>query len=370
MRDGRRHDGARSALRTVLPAFATAKVLTLAAMVVSIEGQSHALSWTLLRAGFVHWDAISYLDIAAHGYPTHLDYHDAFMPGYPLLVRAVAFVVPDLVAAALLVSAAAELAALVAVQRLVTRERDGSTATFAVWAVALTPLGFFLTGVYTESAFLAGAVVALLQLRRGSIAWAGAGAAFALAMRLTGIALAAVLAVEIARRRRWRDAPWLAVAVMPLVAFAVYLRLRTGDPLALGHAEALPSFGESLAWPWDGLRTTWITAATTLDPGNRAIFVREIVAGLAGFAIVVVAWLDRRLPRTLALYATLVWLMAVSITFWRSVPRYDLALLPVAVIVAADLTARARVLRPLLVAAGAVVFCWGAFVFAEGGWIG
>ncbi|GAC1577249.1 MAG: hypothetical protein NVS3B18_11020 [Candidatus Dormibacteria bacterium] len=88
-----------------------------------------------------------------------------------------------------------------------------------------------------------------------------------------------------------------------------------------------------------------------------------------GFAAVVAGWVDARFPRPMALYCTLVWLMAVSITFWRSVPRYDLALFPI-VIVVADLTARARAVRPLIVAGEGVVLVWGAFIFAEGGWIG
>ena len=95
----------------------------------------------------------------------------------------------------------------------------------------------------------------------------------------------------------------------------------------------------------------------------------EVVAGLLGLAVVLAGWVDRRFPRSMALYCTLVWLMAVSLTFWRSVPRYDLALFP-GVIVAADVTRRAPVVRPLLVAAGGAVLVWGAFVFAEGGWIG
>jgi hypothetical protein len=94
-----------------------------------------------------------------------------------------------------------------------------------------------------------------------------------------------------------------------------------------------------------------------------------MIAGLLGLAAVVEDGSTHDSPRSMALYCTLVWLMAVSLTFWRSVPRYDLALFPI-VIVVADLTARARVVRPLLVTAGAAVLAWGAFVFAEGGWIG
>jgi len=89
-----------------------------------------------------------------------------------------------------------------------------------------------------------------------------------------------------------------------------------------------------VAWPWDGLRRTWATAAGSADPTNRAIFIREISAGLLGLAAVVAAWIDGRFPRSMALCCTLVWLMAVSLTFWRSVPRYDLALFPIVIVVA------------------------------------
>ena len=85
--------------------------------------------------------------------------------------------------------------------------------------------------------------------------------------------------------------------------------------------------------------------------------------------MVAVAWIDARFPRSMALYCTLVWLMAVSLTFWRSVPRYDLALFP-AIIVVADLTARTPAVRPLLVAAAAALMGWGALMFAQGQWIG
>jgi hypothetical protein len=362
--------GWRSSARAALPPFAVAKVITVVAMVVSVQQRSGTVTWPLMRDAFTHWDAVSYLDIAGHGYPAGLDYHDAFLPGYPLLIRAASFVTGDLVLAGLMISAVAELAALMMIHELVRRERDPAAALFAVWAVALAPLGFFLTGVYTESAFVASTALSLLLMRSGNVRGASLAGACAVAMRLTGIVLLPVIAVQmVARRRLARDVLWLAVIPLPLVLYAAYLQVHTGDALAFLHAQSLPSFGETAAWPWDGLRTTWVTAATSSDPTNRAIFVREVAAGIAGFLAVAATWIDVRFPRSLAVYCTLVWLMAVSLTFWRSVPRYDLALFPV-VIVIADLTSRARILRPLLVGAGASVLAWGAFVFAEGGWIG
>ncbi len=360
----------RNAVAETLAAFGVAKVLTLVTVVVSVEHTTGSLTWASLSQAFNHWDAPSYLDIARNGYPAHLDYHDAFLPGYPLLMVLVSVVSRDLVLAGVLVSAAAEFAALVFIRELVLRERDARTARFAVWAIALAPLGFFLTGVYTESCFIAGAALALLLMRAGRMRGAALAAAFAVAMRLTGLVLLPVMAYELARQRRIRsDGAWLAVIPLPLLLLAPYLHFHAGDALAVLHAESLPSFGEAAAWPWDGLHTTWLTAAGSSDPTNRAIFIREIIAGMLGCAAVLASWIDRRFPRSLALYCTLVWLSAVSLTFWRSVPRYDLALFP-AVIVVADLTARVQAVRALLVAAGAAVLAWGAFVFAEGGWIG
>ena len=72
----------------VLAAFAAAKVVTLVAVVVSVAHHAGTVTWASLSAAFSHWDAVAYLDIAGHGYPGQLDYHDAFLPGYPLLVRA------------------------------------------------------------------------------------------------------------------------------------------------------------------------------------------------------------------------------------------------------------------------------------------
>ena len=360
----------REALKVALPPFVAAKVLTLAAMLVGIEQATGTISWRLVRESFAHWDAISYLDIAARGYPAHADYHDAFLPGYPVLIRVLSVITTDAVAAGVVISALAELIVLVAVVELVRRERDAGTARFAVWATALAPLGFFLTGVYTESCFIAGAAVSLLLMRSGRMRGAAVAAAVATAMRVTGIALLPVMALELLLQRRVRsDGAWLVVIPLPLLLYAAYMHLHTGDALAFLHAQALPSFHEAAAWPWDGFRATWDTAATSVDPVNRSIFQREVLAGIVGLVAVVAAWVDARFPRSLALFCTLVWLMAVSLTFWRSVPRYDLALFPV-VIVVADITARARRFRPLLVGAGAVVMVWGSLVFAQGGWIG
>ena len=61
-------------------------------------------------------------------------HHDAFLPGYPLLLKGASLATHDLVLAGILVSAVAELAALLVIHELVRRERDVAVARFAVWA--------------------------------------------------------------------------------------------------------------------------------------------------------------------------------------------------------------------------------------------
>jgi hypothetical protein len=71
----------------------------------------------------------------------------------------------------------------------------------------------------------------------------------------------------------------------------------------------------------------------------------------------------------MALYCTIAWLMTASLPFWRSQPRYILALFP-AVLLVSDLTVRYPRARPALLAASAVLMCAGTWVYAQTRWLG
>ena len=83
----------------------------------------------------------------------------------------------ELIAGAV-VSTACFGVALVVLHRLTELELGPEAARWAIWALALFPMSFFFSAVYTESLFLAASVGAIYAARRGSWALAGLAAGF------------------------------------------------------------------------------------------------------------------------------------------------------------------------------------------------
>lgn len=332
-----------------------------------------------LRQTLVNWDAISYLQIAAHGYPATLDirteYLDAFLPGFPLLIRGTAFIVRDDVLAAFVVTFAGELIGLWYVYRLVLAERDRGAAVFSVWMIALLPTAVFLIAPFTEAPFMAAAAAALYYGRQGRFGPAVIATAVAASLRLTGFALLAALAFDMltqsggSRARTTRSLLLLLVIPLPLAVYCLYMGVHTGDALAFFDAQNTPSFAHSFAPPWAGFASTWNSMITAVSGEDRSIFAREIAFGLLGLVACLAMWASTRIPRSLAVYCSIAWLMTASLTFWRSEPRYFLALFP-AVLVLADVTARSRVARGAVLATSFALMCAGTWIFAGGRWLG
>lgn len=370
--------------RLVLPPFLAARAVSLLVPVLATWQRSMAPGFPTgneLRSAFNQWDSQSYVAIAEHGYPSHLDFGlgqgghlAAFFPGYPMLVRAVMVVTGDAVLAGVLVSTVLELVALRLVAGMVLGERDLGAARFAVWALAFWPYAAFLGLVYTESAFLAAAAGALLLARRGRFGPACLVAALACATRVTGVVLVPALLVEQLVRHRGRPTlqlAWLLVVPLPLLLFGAYLRVHTGDGLAWLHAEGSASFDfRHPDWPWSGAWATWQSAVlSTLPAGSTYVFALELVFGIGGAAVCAALWIRRRLPLSLVTYCTGVWLLSVCVSYWISVPRYEIAMFP-ALIAVWDLLARRPSWRAAAVGASAGLFAYGAGLYATGRWLG
>ena len=328
---------------------------------------------TGIRDHLVSWDAISYLSIAAHGYPAHLDYRDAFLPGFPLVVRAVTVVTRDDVTASWLVNAVAETIALWYLGRLVLGERDRSAATFSVWLLALAPTALFLIAPFSESTFIASAAASLYYARAGQSAQGDhrRGTRLRLPAHRTRADPGARRRATPTRRMATatRDAPGPARRACRSRSTACTCRSTSAMPWRSCMPTSCRHSACSPRRPGRDLPPPGTRCSSPSNGETRSIFAREVAYGLLGLVLCVGMWISSRIPRSLALYCTIAWLMTASLPFWRSQPRYSLALFPVVLLVA-DLTQRYPRARPAILGASAVLMCAGTWIFAQGRWLG
>lgn len=200
---------------------------------------------------WIQWDANYYLSILTHGYrePTivtgletgqsNLNFFPLLPVGGWLVARIVAW--PAL--AGLMFANACLVAAAIGLHRVATRRFGVAAADWSVVSLMALPGSFALSGFMTESLFLAISIWSFHFFATGrSGAAAGLGSLLSIT-RMTGVALAAGLALDwLMRRARRRPADYatlflICLMPLPLVGFMVYMDWLTGDGLAFLHSQ-------------------------------------------------------------------------------------------------------------------------------------
>lgn len=269
----------------------------------------------LLFSPLTKWDGLHYLAISTDGYTgTGLpelpaaERRPAFFPLFPGLVRLLSGFAasPGL---ALIVAYAISLAcffvALVLLHRLVTIELGARYARPALLLLAFFPAAFFFGIPYTESLFLLLAVAVFLGARTGNWPVAGIALALASATRAPGVLLVLPVALLylygpradrkpvtgrgwLPRYRIGREAGWILLAPLGLLAFSAYLHYAVGDALAWQHTQEL--FGRQSVDPltgiWAGIREAGASFADIVS-GDHADFDHLNVAQLLCLAFAV-----------------------------------------------------------------------------------
>lgn len=278
-------------------------------------------------------DAVWYLRLADEGWSGE-DASAAFFPLYPLTVRAVAWILPDSdeLIAALLVSNAAFLGALLALFALTADAFGERVARRAIVVAALFPTAFFFLAPYTESLFLFLSILAFRAARWdrwGHVALTGALAALT---RSVGIVLIPALLVEAFSAKRGRSgsrralagrvAGAAAISLGPLSWFA-WWGLAHGNWLAPLDAQRL--WGRELQPPWVSL-----THAVDLAWSFRSYWLLDLVLvsiAIAGLALAVPALRVSEIT-----YGGLSLLLPLVDPFWDrpllSVPRFAVVVFP------------------------------------------
>ncbi|HZN90666.1 MAG TPA: mannosyltransferase family protein [Thermoleophilaceae bacterium] len=306
-----------------------------------------------LLAPLARWDSVWYLTIADSGYRESAP-RAAFFPLYPLLIRSIGTLFGGseaaLLVAAYLVSLAAFAAALALLYKLVVLERGRQVAPATLLLLAVFPAAVFFGAPYSESLFLLLAVGAFYAARTDRWAAAGACAMAAAATRSAGLILLIPLVMLwwSSSGRRPRDAAWLCLAPLGLVAYAAWLGLMEGD--ALRFLDVQDAWSRELTVPlagaWQGF-TAALDGVRQLASGSRTPVYFDVAAGdsfrIAGLNIMLFATLVfavcacvgvlRRLPKAYGAWvgASLVLPLTFPVTPQplMSLPRFVAVLFPI-----------------------------------------
>jgi hypothetical protein len=263
---------------------------------------------------FEHWDADYFIGIAKNGYDRRTA---AFMPVYPALVHAGAWVTRSALVAATLVSFAAAVTGVVFVCRI-ARDLLGSEVAYdTAILLALFPVSLVFTAPYSEGVFLATSAGALYLGTRGRFWSAGGLAAVAVATRSLGPALVPALVVlawpAVRRRGLLVLAPIVALPLAAVVTVAAYFDHALGDSLAFLHAQhewgrhpvalgPLDVLWRSAKAAYEGIGTL---AGVPSDPGVSGLAIDNVIdfgVLVGAIALTVVAF--RRLGLAWGVYST------------------------------------------------------------------
>jgi Mannosyltransferase (PIG-V) len=283
------------------------------------------------------WDACWYAKIATYGYEPG-ERSVAFFPLFPLAERVVGTLTSlPYAVAGMLVSAAAYVAAIAGLLRLVESTHGVEVARRSALLLSIFPAAFYLLAPFTEALFLSLAIWSLVLARSRRWALAAACALLAGLTRPQGLLLALPLAWEAVAAVRSHGPRWPATllsvlsVLAPLAAFVGYAevaRALTGET---------PYDAQSL-WGGTDFHPPWAVVAASVTwivergDGMQAVN----LATLLGAAVVLILG-ARRMPLTYSLYAwppLLLIATRIQPTPLTSTTRYVLVLFPIFVVLA------------------------------------
>jgi Mannosyltransferase (PIG-V) len=326
--------------------------------------------WHNLFTAWERFDALWFLRIADAGYRVG-DGSAAFFPGYPIVIRAVSFVIGGHpFAASLLVSNAALFAAICVLYFLTTSELSERVARTTVLFLVIFPTSFFLFAPYSESLFLLLSVTSFWAARRRRWGVAAAAGIVAALTRNVGLLIAPALLVE-ALQQRGEDRrpllPTLAAACAPALGTLGYLAYwgnRTGDwftPITVQQTwQRSPQFPATTLWDGTLEAFRWIG----FYPGGYHLVDWLIVVPI----LLAAAYAAARLRPTFSAYLWLNLLIPLSYVFHArplmSLPRFALVIFP-AIWAMADVTERGWLPRTAVVGISAAGLGMLAMLFAN-----
>lgn len=245
----------RAAVRTGLLVYVLSRLLVAIGAGIAVAAQAVWSRWngeepiggaTALVQVLDSWDGHWYLDVVRDGYPHSImenvtyfvpDARAAFFPLYPMIVRALDWVLPGgPVSVSLLVNIVLGAVFVYLVGHMARTLFDTATARKAMIITALFPGSFVLSWAYSEAVLLTLAALCLMALHQKQWLLAGVLAALGTSARPNGVALVAACGVAaliaIAKDRDWRSLVAPALAPLGFIGFMAFLRHHTEEDWA------------------------------------------------------------------------------------------------------------------------------------------
>jgi len=353
-----------AALATVVLAVLVITALPLGRM----AWDGHQSEAQLLSEMFNRWDAPSYLKIALEGYrntPQDAPLM-AFFPLYPLFIRLANIVVPNLLAAGILVSFICTIVAGALLAGLAGLDSDEREARRAMLYLFVFPTAYFLFTPYTEALFLALSLASFYCARKGDWATAGATGALAAATRLHGILLLPALVLEgfLQKGLDKKKLAWLILIPLGLLAYLTINQAVFGNPTAFMEIQKQAWSKQAVA-PWD--TATELIKGVFLNPpsGNRTTAAELPLAGLV-LAIALLVWGARKLRPSYQIYAWGNLAIILGTGFPVSLPRYLLVIFPLFLVLAKE--GRRPLVHEIILIASAIALGLFFSLYARGWW--
>lgn len=319
---------------------------------------------------FIHWDAEWFLRIVRDGYfyAPGRESSVAFMPLYPMAVKALAWLgVPDLLAGFVVTNAAVFAAALL-LHRLARLEFGSEAA--GRWTVALflsCPAGIFHATIYSDALFICLSVLAVWWTRRGLWVRACVAAFFMMLTKQVGGLVAVVMLVEYLANHRVPGRPWwtglrpgvlwLGLVPLALLAYMAYLKVAFNEPLAFVKAQA--AWGRELTWPWVA-----VARVTRHDLFYQSFFI-GVMAAVAALTVYMAV---RRQRASYVAYVALIWWYTCSSGTLEALPRLTCTAFPI-FLALGDLAARRPAIGQALLTAFAMLLAICTVMFTNGYWM-
>lgn len=207
------------------------------------------------------WDTGWYMKIAQYGYtpssPVQVitqQTNIAFFPLYPLIMRFLGLVIGNYYIAGLIISNLCLIVSCVYLYRLVKLDYDEDTSTRSIKYLLIFPVSFILSGVFTESLYLALTLMCFYYARIGKWHLVGITGFFLSLTRSIGVLIVLPLLYEglmpllkenktlkSLKNSRHQILPLFYLSLIPLgiIFFMIFNYYMTGDFMAFAHAQVM-----------------------------------------------------------------------------------------------------------------------------------